>query len=163
MALILTHPIHPLSPSPLHMFSLHTLLPSLFLFHLSSSIALLPPASTPSRCVVYGGRRKSSGCKDHYRSVPSPPTPHSSCFPPSLPPSLPLPQAPLTASDVINDWPESEIARILRDYGEERQWRQLARRIVEERGKGGRIETTGQLARVLGAGGWEASIWNDAS
>jgi len=62
------------------------------------------------------------------------------------------PAAPLSARDVVNSWPEHEIARVFRDYGEERFWRQLAARVVDARGEGG-IETTGDLLRALGMEG----------
>ena len=41
------------------------------------------------------------------------------------------PGANMSASDVVNGWPEEELARIIRDYGEEKHWRLLARRICE--------------------------------
>ena len=47
------------------------------------------------------------------------------------------------------DWPEEEIARILRDYGEERHWRLLARRICERRGEAP-ITSTAQLVAAIG-------------
>lgn len=43
------------------------------------------------------------------------------------------PSAGISAEEIVNDWPEEEIARILRDYGEEKHWRLLARRICERR------------------------------
>ena len=46
------------------------------------------------------------------------------------------PGAALTAEALVNDWPEDEIARVLRDYGEERHWRLLARRICDVRARG---------------------------
>ena len=39
----------------------------------------------------------------------------------------------LTASNVVNDWDEAELVRILRDFGEERYARRIASRIVERR------------------------------
>jgi 16S rRNA (cytosine1402-N4)-methyltransferase len=59
------------------------------------------------------------------------------------------PSAPRTAFDVVNDWPEDDLARILREYGEEKHWRLLARRICEARVKKP-IETTKHLVEALG-------------
>lgn len=49
----------------------------------------------------------------------------------------------------MNKWPEAEVARILRDYGEERRWRHLAHKIVEQRLAGG-IHTTAELVELIG-------------
>lgn len=54
-------------------------------------------------------------------------------------------QAPLKAYDVVNLYPEENLARILRDYGEEPFSRRIARRIVESRP----VETTTQLAQIV--------------
>jgi 16S rRNA (cytosine1402-N4)-methyltransferase len=54
----------------------------------------------------------------------------------------------LTAADIVNDWSEQEIGTILRDYGEERKWRQAAKEIVSAR-KHRTIETTLDLVDVL--------------
>lgn len=43
------------------------------------------------------------------------------------------PTAPLTAAAILNTWPEDEIGRILRDYGEEKQWRKASQAIVQFR------------------------------
>ena len=40
---------------------------------------------------------------------------------------------PLTAYAVVNEWSESELIRILRDYGEERYAARIAQRIVKQR------------------------------
>lgn len=58
------------------------------------------------------------------------------------------PEGELTAADIVNEWDEREIARVFRDYGEEKQWRRAARAVVEEREKK-RFETTTQLAECL--------------
>jgi 16S rRNA (cytosine1402-N4)-methyltransferase len=55
---------------------------------------------------------------------------------------------PLTASDIIADWDEEEIARIIREYGEERFAGRIARVIVEERKKH-KIETARELAEII--------------
>ncbi len=54
----------------------------------------------------------------------------------------------LTAFEVVNQWPESQLREILSRYGEERFAPQIARRIVRERERGA-IETTGQLAALV--------------
>ncbi|KAH7424426.1 hypothetical protein KP509_11G008100 [Ceratopteris richardii] len=58
------------------------------------------------------------------------------------------PMSTTTASDILNGWSETEIGRILRDYGEERQWRRLAQRITEAR-HAGSINTTSGLLQVI--------------
>ncbi|WP_409341250.1 16S rRNA (cytosine(1402)-N(4))-methyltransferase RsmH [Paenibacillus sp. MBLB4367] len=57
----------------------------------------------------------------------------------------------LTAREVVNEWPESEIARILYEYGEEKFSRRIAARIVSEREKSP-IESTGRLAEIIKEG-----------
>lgn len=56
--------------------------------------------------------------------------------------------ASLTAEEIVNTWSEKEIGRILRDYGEEKQWRQAAAAIVRERAKKP-IKTTFELKSIL--------------
>src|ERR1044072_642950 len=51
-----------------------------------------------------------------------------------------------TAADLLQQLPESEIARIIFEYGEERPSRRIARRIVERREQGKPITTTTELA-----------------
>ena len=53
-----------------------------------------------------------------------------------------------TARDIVNTAKESEIEKILRDYGEERFSRRIAREIVKER-KTSAIQTTFQLVAVI--------------
>jgi S-adenosyl-methyltransferase MraW len=53
-----------------------------------------------------------------------------------------------TAAEVVNTYPEDELAAILYRYGEEPRARRIARVIVEARKKAA-IETTGQLAEVV--------------
>ncbi|MFW6150959.1 MAG: 16S rRNA (cytosine(1402)-N(4))-methyltransferase RsmH [Chloroflexota bacterium] len=55
------------------------------------------------------------------------------------------PSRGLTAADIINTYPEREIARILREYGEERRARRIARSIVRSRP----ITSTVRLARLV--------------
>ncbi|CAI5988758.1 unnamed protein product [Closterium sp. NIES-65] len=63
------------------------------------------------------------------------------------------PKSPLTAEVAVNNWPEEVLGQILRDLGEERRWQQIARRIVEARGRG-RISTTTQLAAIVAGGAY---------
>ena len=58
------------------------------------------------------------------------------------------PAAPRSAADIVNSAPESELADILWQYGEERASRAIARRIVAERAKAP-ITTTTQLADII--------------
>jgi 16S rRNA (cytosine1402-N4)-methyltransferase len=53
-----------------------------------------------------------------------------------------------TAAELLRRVDEAELERIVRDYGEERHARRIARAIVEARGGAG-IETTAQLAAVV--------------
>jgi 16S rRNA (cytosine1402-N4)-methyltransferase len=54
-----------------------------------------------------------------------------------------------TAADLLQQLPESEIARIIFEYGEERHSRRIARRIVECREQGKPITTTAELADLV--------------
>lgn len=54
----------------------------------------------------------------------------------------------LTAWNVVNEWPESELVRILRDYGEERFAKRIAGRVVERRSEKP-IETTLELVDII--------------
>lgn len=58
------------------------------------------------------------------------------------------PTCRLTAEIIVNEWSEQEIGRVLREYGEEKQWRSAAKAIVNAR-KEKPISTTGELAAVL--------------
>lgn len=53
-----------------------------------------------------------------------------------------------SAEDIVNEWPEEELERILWQYGEERKSRQIAAMICAER-KINRITTTFQLRDVI--------------
>lgn len=57
----------------------------------------------------------------------------------------------LSAADLLAELSEAEIARILRDYGEEREAKRLARAIVRRREQQGPIETTAELAELIAA------------
>jgi 16S rRNA (cytosine1402-N4)-methyltransferase len=55
------------------------------------------------------------------------------------------PDAPLSAATVVNEYSEKELARVIRDYGEERFASRVARAIVRNRP----IERTSELAEVV--------------
>jgi 16S rRNA (cytosine1402-N4)-methyltransferase len=55
------------------------------------------------------------------------------------------PDAPLSAADLVNEWPESRLAETIRRYGEERHARRIAAEIVRRRP----IETTSELVDVI--------------
>lgn len=57
-------------------------------------------------------------------------------------------EQPITAKDIVNRYPEAELVRIIKDYGEERYARNIARNILREREKK-EIETTGQLVDII--------------
>ncbi len=59
------------------------------------------------------------------------------------------PEQGLTAAEWLAQADESEIARVLWEYGEERFSRRIARRIVEQ-GKSGEIKDTASLAKLIG-------------
>ncbi|XP_020240098.1 uncharacterized protein LOC109818952 [Cajanus cajan] len=58
------------------------------------------------------------------------------------------PQASLKAEDILNSWPDSEVGRILREYGEESNWRTLQKKIVDARLHGGLHSTSDLLDLV---------------
>lgn len=55
---------------------------------------------------------------------------------------------PISAYDLVNSLSENEISMIIKEYGEERWHRRIARRIVEERSQHP-IETTAQLRDII--------------
>ena len=57
---------------------------------------------------------------------------------------------PKTARDIVNDYSESELFQIIRDYGEERFAKNIAKHIVAYR-KHKTIETTGELIYIIKA------------
>lgn len=59
--------------------------------------------------------------------------------------------AALTAREIVNEWPEREIARILFQYGEEKFSRRIAK-VIAERRQEEPIETTGQLVELIKEG-----------
>lgn len=54
----------------------------------------------------------------------------------------------MTARDIVNDYSEMDLFRIIRDYGEDKFAKNIAKHIVIEREKGP-IETTGQLIDII--------------
>jgi len=54
----------------------------------------------------------------------------------------------LTARDIVNDYSEEDLTRVLREYGEERYARSIAHHITEARKKAP-IETTGELVDII--------------
>jgi 16S rRNA (cytosine1402-N4)-methyltransferase len=57
------------------------------------------------------------------------------------------PDQALSAAEVVNEWPQERIARVLRDFGEERRAGSIAREIVRRRP----IQTTSELAAAIKA------------
>ncbi len=53
-----------------------------------------------------------------------------------------------TAEDIVNDYSERELYRVIRDYGEDRFASNIAKHIAEERTRE-RITTTGRLAEIV--------------
>lgn len=56
----------------------------------------------------------------------------------------------ISAKDIVNEYPESELFRVIKDYGEERFAKSIARNIVRQREKK-QIETTGELVDIIRA------------
>ena len=54
----------------------------------------------------------------------------------------------MTAKDIVNDYSEMDLYRVIRDYGEDKFAKNIARHIVRERAKRP-IETTGELTEVI--------------
>jgi 16S rRNA (cytosine1402-N4)-methyltransferase len=57
------------------------------------------------------------------------------------------PEQKLSAAEVVNEWPQERIARVLREFGEERRAGSMAREIVRRRP----IETTAELVAAIKA------------
>lgn len=55
---------------------------------------------------------------------------------------------PVTAEKIVNYWSRPELERILKDYGEERFWRQIAAALIQERGSR-QITRTRQLVSII--------------
>ena len=56
----------------------------------------------------------------------------------------------LTAKDIVNGYSEMDLYRIIRDYGEDKFAKNIAKHIVQERAKKP-IETTGELTEIIRA------------
>ena len=56
----------------------------------------------------------------------------------------------LTAATIVNEWSENDIARVLRDWGEE-NWAVQIARVICDRRKAAPILTTGQLVSIIDA------------
>lgn len=54
----------------------------------------------------------------------------------------------LTAEDIVNEYSERELFRVIRNYGEDRFAKNIAKHIVEER-KTRRIQTAGELTEII--------------
>ena len=54
----------------------------------------------------------------------------------------------VTAEEIINTWPEEELAKIFKEYGEERFARKIVQKIVQQRGLSP-IKTTSQLFEII--------------
>jgi 16S rRNA (cytosine1402-N4)-methyltransferase len=60
------------------------------------------------------------------------------------------PDQELTAAEIVNTWDQRRLARLLREYGEERYANAIARAVVRRR-EDGRLETTQELVDVIKA------------
>ncbi len=58
-------------------------------------------------------------------------------------------QQQLTAEQIVNNWPEKDLANLVYDFGEERGSRQIARAIVRAREEKSRIQTTAELTEII--------------
>ena len=67
-----------------------------------------------------------------------------------------------TAADLVNSMPEAELARMIREFGEDRHAARIARKLVEAR-RAEPISTTDQLARIVRAGAGPAGTIDPAT
>jgi 16S rRNA (cytosine1402-N4)-methyltransferase len=58
------------------------------------------------------------------------------------------PEQELTAAEIVNTWDERQLARLFREYGEERFAKPIARAVVRERARHS-LETTNELVEVI--------------
>jgi 16S rRNA (cytosine1402-N4)-methyltransferase len=68
------------------------------------------------------------------------------------------PRSELTAAQIVNEWPEAELADVLYQYGEERQSRKIARAISAARPLHTTRELAEVVARAVGGRGRRAGI-----
>lgn len=54
----------------------------------------------------------------------------------------------LSAYEVVNFYPEKELQRVIREYGEERYWKRITNRIIQTRSEHP-IQTTGELRAII--------------
>lgn len=66
------------------------------------------------------------------------------------------PSSPVSAETIVNELDEAELGRIIREFGEERYYRAVARAIVKAR-RQAPIRTTGQLAEVVRSVVWRGA------
>ncbi len=62
------------------------------------------------------------------------------------------PDADRTAADIVNEYPEEELARILYEFGDERRSRRIARRIVEQRPLHSTLDLAKAVEQAAGKG-----------
>jgi 16S rRNA (cytosine1402-N4)-methyltransferase len=63
------------------------------------------------------------------------------------------PSGDLTAAEIVNGWPEAEIARVLWEFGDERRSRRIAAAIVRSRPLRTTVELAAVVARAAGGSG----------
>ena len=63
------------------------------------------------------------------------------------------PDQELTAQQIVNEWDERRLARLLREYGEERYATQIARAINRARGRGAELDTAARRDDQVGGAG----------
>jgi 16S rRNA (cytosine1402-N4)-methyltransferase len=63
------------------------------------------------------------------------------------------PLNPLTAAQIVNEWPEEELANVIHRYGEEPAARRIARAIVRSRPVGGTVHLAAVIEQALGRRG----------
>lgn len=57
-------------------------------------------------------------------------------------------QASLKAEDMLNSWPDAEVRKVLREYGEESNWYHIQNKIVKARLHGG-LHSTAELVDLI--------------
>jgi 16S rRNA (cytosine1402-N4)-methyltransferase len=57
----------------------------------------------------------------------------------------------ISAKTIVNEYSEEDLGKIIREYGEEKFWKNIARKVVEYR-KNKKIETTLELAEIVKLG-----------
>lgn len=67
------------------------------------------------------------------------------------------PGAILSAEEIVNTWPEAKLGQIIRDFGEERYWKGIARRLAAAR-EIKPLRTTAELVSAIGNPGGKAAF-----